>query len=744
MIFSPSDLSRARRMLFVLGASLGALTLPSESVFAQKKQLKDSTRSERLKEVVVSASGFEQDKKDAPASITVISRKEIESQRNNSLAEVLSNVEGVDVGGTFGKTGNMTIMMRGMPAEYTLVLVDGRRQTSAGNITPNGFGETSSGFLPSVEDIERIEVIRGPMATLYGSDAMGGVVNIITRKIARRWGGSVSSDQTFQENSDFGRTNSSNFAFSGPLLSNKLGLSLRGRAFNRQASRLEPTGEFDSSVTISRRGASPVKAMTYAIGGRLSYAPARAHRIWADYDVSKQVYDNTSAQLGTLDNPANPRGGYGPKQWFNRDQVSVSHSWRFGSSHLETGVTRNMTETIGRTIPPNTPGGPPGSGAPPMVAGSPRRLESTNTMGDIKLTSAFNKHVVTVGGQFWNVKMIDGVALDNFKQDLWSGFLEDEWRFIPSLALTVGVRHDQHDKFGGHTSPRAYLVWSANPFLTVKGGVSRGYRAPRVDELADGINGFTGQGSTATIGSPHLKPETSTATELGLHFRTDSRWGASLTVFNNDFKDKIASGPGIPNCSFSGYAGNPPADCQDYGDFPTQELFGQKVNIDKAVTQGGEASLRIPVTSIALLSTNYTFTKSEQKSGANKGAALVNTPKHMANARLSTSTNSMFDGWVSGEYRGSRLRRTNLSNNEAYNALGDYKAYSVFHIGGTFRVLENMSINATIYNLANKDFLKFAEYASPTASDPDAVAYTSLYNIHEEGRRLWLSTTIRF
>ncbi len=78
-----------------------------------------------------------------------------------------------------------------MPSDYTLVLIDGRRQNAPGGVTPNGFGETSTSFLPPYSAIDRIEVVRGPMSTLYGSDAMGGVVNIITRKAGDHWVGTA-------------------------------------------------------------------------------------------------------------------------------------------------------------------------------------------------------------------------------------------------------------------------------------------------------------------------------------------------------------------------------------------------------------------------------------------------------------------------------------------------------------------------------------------------------------------------
>ncbi|WP_268895901.1 TonB-dependent receptor plug domain-containing protein [Vreelandella azerica] len=102
--------------------------------------------SESLDKIVVSASGFEQAMVDAPASISVISRQELQRQRVTSVADALRNVEGVDVGGQVGKTGGQTISLRGMPSDYTLILIDGRRQNAAGSVTPNGFGATATRF----------------------------------------------------------------------------------------------------------------------------------------------------------------------------------------------------------------------------------------------------------------------------------------------------------------------------------------------------------------------------------------------------------------------------------------------------------------------------------------------------------------------------------------------------------------------------------------------------------------------
>lgn len=191
-----------------------------------------------LGDTVVSASGFEQKITEAPASISVIGREELQRKRVTSLADALQDVEGVDVGGTVGKTGGMNISIRGMPSDYTLILIDGRRQNAAGSVTPNGFGETSTSFMPPVASIERIEVIRGPMSTLYGSDAMGGVINIITRKVGKQWHGSASVESTLQQHDEYGDGRGTNLYLSGPLVEDRLGLTLRGNYIERDESNI--------------------------------------------------------------------------------------------------------------------------------------------------------------------------------------------------------------------------------------------------------------------------------------------------------------------------------------------------------------------------------------------------------------------------------------------------------------------------------------------------------------------------
>ncbi len=188
----------------------------------------------QLSTIVVSAAGYEQKLKDAPASITVLTQEDFKTKRITSVADALIDVEGVDISPTAGKTGGLNISMRGMSSEYTLLLVDGRRQNSTGDITPNGFGETNNNFIPPISAIERIEVIKGPASTLYGSDAMGGVVNIITKKVSDVWTGALTLDSTLHPNySDFGNQRNADIYASGPLIENLLGLQIRAKHWER-------------------------------------------------------------------------------------------------------------------------------------------------------------------------------------------------------------------------------------------------------------------------------------------------------------------------------------------------------------------------------------------------------------------------------------------------------------------------------------------------------------------------------
>lgn len=707
---------RTRRHALMGAAAMGAMVTATTAVAQEATQVDD---------VVVTAAGYEQRITQAPASISVLPRQEIEELRATSIAEILNNVEGVDTGAGVGKTGGQTINIRGMGPDYTLILIDGRRQNPAGSVTPNGFGETSTSFLPPVSSIERIEVVRGPVSTLYGSDAMGGVVNIITRKVGDVWAGSLGANYTLQGDDEFGNIWGANLYAAGPVVKDVVGLAVRGSWQDREQSELtfERVDGVETPVTGFGRSATAYEI--WSLGARVALQLHPDHDLWLDVDTANQWYDNSANQLGTQ----GVAGGYADALEFNRDQQVLAHNWRLPFGTLESTLSRNHTEKLGRIVPALVP----------VTGGQARDIESTSLVFDTKLHSAWRSHNFTLGGQYWDAEMIDGVAPQAFNFEQWALFAEDEWRFTDSFALTGGVRYDDHSTFGDHVSPRLYGVWNATDHWTVKGGVSAGYKAPRVEQLAPGINGFGGQGRIPLIGSPGLTPETSVSTELAVFYDNGSDLRASLTAFHNTFEDKIASGVPVANCSAGVTAANyqagnyPQTGCVDVGFYPSVVEFGQSVNIDEAETSGFEATARWNFAEAWSVQGNYTYTDSEQKSGQASGQPLTDTPRHMLNGQLRWRATDDLNLWVRGEYRSERYRGPGA----AFNAWGDYRAYELVHLGGSYQVTDRVSLNATVYNVFDTDFVRLLPFGTP-------VQYTPEYANNQEPRRLYLGVNLDF
>ena len=132
-----------------------------------------------LGQAVVTASGFTQDLREAPASMSIVSADTIKEAPARDIGDIVANLPGIEI--SKSKTGSSNIMIRGFSSDYTLYMIDGKRQNSSTGFVKNGF-DPNFGFTPPTSMIERVEVIRGPASTLYGSDAVGGVVNVITKK----------------------------------------------------------------------------------------------------------------------------------------------------------------------------------------------------------------------------------------------------------------------------------------------------------------------------------------------------------------------------------------------------------------------------------------------------------------------------------------------------------------------------------------------------------------------------------
>jgi outer membrane receptor for ferrienterochelin and colicins len=726
---------------FPLRPGVAALSLAFFSAHA----LPAAAQARQLDEVVVSASGFEQEVRNAPASITVITREELETKRISNIADALADIEGIDTGGTAGKTGGLNIRMRGLGDEYTLVLIDGRRQNSTGNIHPNGFSEVRSSFLPPVSAIERIEVVRGPMSTLYGSDAMGGVVNIITRKVADSWTGSLTLEGTKVGDADFGSSYSADVYAAGPLKQGLLGLQVRARHWEREQSHISYELDDGSEGPELTLGRNPTKGRNESYGTRLTLTPNASHDLWLDVESNRQSYDNSESQLGTL----GQAGGYEKKQQYNRDKLLLAHNWRLDNGVLESSLSYTESETVGRLIPARLIG-----------RSGDRGLKSEDLIFDTKYVTAIAEHMLSVGGQYWKARMEDGILPAPTAFTQVGVFVEDEWRLRDDLALTLGLRHDRHDEFGGYTTPRAYLVWNTSQHWTLKGGVSKGYKAPRLEYLTNGIYTVVGQGRSPQVGNPDLKPEISVNSEIGAIYDSLQGFSAGATAFHSKYKDFISTsdGPILMTCNGRTHAGGSAASaeaCEAYlasvgslwdvwvgGSNATGDSFTLRppVNLDEATIRGIELFARWQITRAWQLSANYTYTDSEQTSGANKGDPINDTPEHMVNLALRWKPTERLSAWVRGEYRSDGYRSGTFSsgpNNgrDVRDVVGDWKGYSLMHLGASYKATKHLTVSGTVFNVFDKRFNK--------ATVENGTTY-ALYRNNQEPRRLWLSASLAF
>ncbi|MBV4500327.1 TonB-dependent receptor domain-containing protein [Pseudomonas shirazensis] len=616
-----------------------------------------------LEEVVVTASGFEQRVEDAPASITVIDGEDLRRKSYRDLGDAVRDVEGVTVNGGANESD---ISMRGMPGDYTLILVDGKRQ-SARESRVNGNAGYEQSFVPPAAAIERIEVVRGPMSSLYGSDAIGGVINVITRKVSLEWGGSIGYDYSARQHSAEGDAGQTTFYLSGPLKEDLLGLQVWGRYLDRQA-------DADLEQTNGHSKADHRDLTT-----RLAFTPTIDHDILLEAGVTRlKNGDGVSANWATRE------------QENNRDHWSLSHQGRWGWATSDVALYQETTSREGKATPDQTD-----------IYG--RKPEIRNRVLDAKLVVPTTYNVSTVGLQWqknqvtdWNQGLGDKVDYE-FSVQQKALFAENEWSVTDTFALTGGLRMDNHEEYGNHFSPRLYGVWRATDQWTLKGGVARGFKTPELRAVVEGY-AYLRRNRFVMLGNPDLKPETSTNYEVSALWSNRNDLSAGVTLFYNDFQDKLSTV--TTDRRWNGY------------------IVMDRVNVDKAVIRGVELTGQWDIRADLLIKGNYSYTDSEQKTGANAGAPLALTPKQKANLRGEWQVNDRAQAWAALSYYGEETGNTIT----AESAPG----YTTADIGGSYDLTHALTVNASLNNITDKRL------------DDET------YGTVNYGRTLWMGATYNF
>ncbi|MDY6483574.1 MULTISPECIES: TonB-dependent receptor domain-containing protein [Acinetobacter] len=710
-------------------ALLGAIATPTFAETTTENQ------NHQLSTIVVSAAGFEQDIKNAPASISVVTKEDIERKNATSIADLLVDIPGVDVRNGVGKTTGLNISMRGMGADDTLILIDGRRQTTSTDVTPNGFAETSTSFMPPVSAIERIEVIRGPMSTLYGSDAMGGVINIITKKVSDEWNGNITVSGNVMESGAEADSWKTSFLLNGPLINNKLGLQLRGSYFDRSSSERVVEGS-------TSRDPRPNTAENFDFGGKLTFKADEKNALWIDAFHSSQSYDNKDSRLGDLDwvKEPNKAAGYKDELKFNRSQFAIGHDGDYNFGVWKSYISLSETETKGRTIPTEAFLAAQQINNP--LIGTDRVLKNEDLIANTHLISRLDNHKITTGAEYKKLIIKDNLTAhdpkgsEKFDKDSWSIYAEDEWTLLENLMFTYGTRYEKHSGFGGKFSPRAYLVWNTNDILTIKGGVSTGYKAPSAKDLFDGLINLRSQGRAHVFGNPDLKPETSTNYELGFNLQPTDKLNLSATGFYNQIKDVITSESITNNCTAS-------------------RGCSRSINADKAKVYGAEVTLQYSIIPEWDIKAAYTYTKSKITDSNNPetvGSYYNNNPRNAFNLTSTWHINPAIDVWLQHEYKSSRVRykevpnSTELEELAIYNASGnEYSGYNLFNLGASYTVTDRLRLNMAVNNLLDKDFTE--NQTIPYGSGDETQSYKYLSGnegTYIAGRNYWLSISYDF
>lgn len=506
-------------------------------------------------EVVVTATRTENDVKKVPASTQVITQEDIKRGGATSVRNALSMYANI-----FQKSkvrgGGHDIIIRGMETKHSLVMVNGRRISNEADA--NGLGNAMSLDRININDVEKIEIVRGPSSALYGSEAMGGVLNIITKP---------SKEQTLLTGLEHTSEDTSHWwhADTGRIGNFSMTLDARFNKINR--SMLETATESDPYGTAQTYNAS----LNYYVNDHSyvnAYMDYYSQHLKTDTGTPtmKPITLTTSSGKMSLSGQAMLEGT-GSKAY---KQKNYGISWNGKTDKNDWQIQAYMSKFNWSTTS-NT-----------KVLGSipPAGMEGMfNYLLQKKNTYDFNHdehnmwaiegrdslrvndhHRVTFGAEYVKDKVSgtglgangdsvysiteNGTTKSSSEKTLssYAAYLQDEieygkWFIVPA------IRYDHHSAYGSHTSPKIGVTYNATDHFRIKANYGDGFKAPSVSQLYYDLDMEMGRGNWVHLtGNPNLKPEKSKSWDLGVEAEFGKGYG-SLTYFDNDVDNLITSIP---------------------------------------------------------------------------------------------------------------------------------------------------------------------------------------------------------
>ncbi|MBV9835165.1 MAG: TonB-dependent receptor [Alphaproteobacteria bacterium] len=588
------------------------------------------------------------------ASVTVVNRDEIERRQWRTLTDVLSQTPGVTTTNSGGPGKTTQLFMRGMNANHSVVLIDGVRVDDPSSV--NGAMNLAHFRL---EGVERIEVVRGPMSTLYGSDALGGVINIITNKGSGRPMASLSV-----EGGSFGTVNVDGMA-SGAFGRVNAALGISGTS----------TAGFSAVADGKSTSGAPVDDDGYrniSLNGRLGFDVTDWLKVqWLGrYGRTRTSYDNFLAEDPNI---------YESTRWFSSRVQADIELW---DGRSKTTLAWSYLEINRRDADEPDPFNfvfAPDS----RNRGRRMQLEATTSLAPFEMFSfvaGFEARRDSLLSENFDAT---GVRTSTVGAEVWTRGVFLNARFTPAdgLSFTAGARLEHHDTFGTAVTWRlgaSYLVKATDTKL--RASVGTAFKAPSLDQLYVDFPAF------GFFANRNLRPERSTGFEVGFDqklFGDKLAFGA--TVFHNDVSDLI----GTTSCGV---------------------FCSTLTNVAQARVDGVELTLDVRPWSFFNLHADYTFTNAHNLIN---GGPLLARPRNQFNVNANVQP---LPGWWLGLGLSFRSGRFETDFSTFPSTTVAMQAYTVLRATTSYDVTPWLQVFGRVENVTNTYYEEPLGFRTPRLS----------------------------
>ena len=462
----------------------GAVYLGGSPVYANELQ------EFSLDEYVVTAARTETKLVDTPANISVVDAQTIEERHYQDVSEVLKDVPGANVLDSGDGASEKKIMLNG--DERVLILVDGRRLNfDMGTMTRSGYDMNQ---LPDVSLIERIEVLKGAGGALYGSDAVGGVVNIITKKADRSFG---------KVSVAYGSMGAKDYNAMYSIKEGKTGVSVAASKYEQDYYKYR-----DAKTDTTKRWPGNSDFKNEKVSLKVDQELTNDSAITIGYDYSKfEGHSNSylSNPYGIVYLDKETQNLYSKLDWgLNSKDAGY---FQYYHNELDYNYLGNMNEkTNGFDL---------------------QQEVSVSDNNKLVLGASYRKSDVKTTGSNKYDESIDNLAF----------FLNDTWEFAPTWTLNAGIRYDEHSEVGDETTLSAGLnkKFDENSHAYINWG--QVFRAPTTDDLYYCEDWGYGMGM---FGDPNLKAETGDTWTVGYNSKISASTNVGISYFESDLQDAIA------------------------------------------------------------------------------------------------------------------------------------------------------------------------------------------------------------